>query len=286
MSDELIPKIRAWLSTQGYSFEMKSAQLCSASGFGVQLGSFFSDPLTGKSRELDLVATRAVGCQKSGIRLYVNLLIQCKYAPKPWLFFSDNNTHPTALDPYLLKDAKGDSAIYMWPEIPDGPEYGFFRGWQDSAYGATSARFKDSSDTRKNNKDDSSNKDLAYQALESIISAYEAWSAPKSALLSMPRERVYRITIPVIFVKGHLFTVRLVDDDEEIADTRIVRISWKQGEARRGSLIDVVEASAIINYLNQVKAEVELLARAIQEDPRLLDKCARPRVNLSDYTEK
>lgn len=249
-------------------------------------GNFFSDPITGKSRELDLIATRAVECQKSGVRLYIHLLIECKYAPKPWLFFSANNTYPRPLDPHLLKDAKGDSAIYMWPEIPNMPQSGFFKGWQDSAYGATTARFKDTGDGRRNNGDDSSNKDLAYQALASITSAYEAWSAPRSALLSLPGERVYRITIPVIFVKGHLFTVRLVDDDEEIADTRIVRISWKHGEARRGSLIDVVEASAIINYLNQVKTEVELLARAIQEDPRLLDKCARPRVNLSDYTEK
>jgi hypothetical protein len=265
---------------------MRSAQLCSAAGFGVQLGTFFTDPLTGKSRELDLVATRAVECQKSSVRFYVNLLIQCKYAPKPWLFFCGNNAHPRALDPYLLKDATGDSAIYMWPEIPDVPKYGFFRGWQDSAYGATTARFKDSGDSRKKNGDDSRNKDLAYEALESITAAYEAWSAPKSALLSMPRERVYRITLPVVFVKGPLFTVRLVDDNDVIAAAHTIRIAWKRGAACHESLIDVVEAAAIIKYLNHIGTEVDLLARALQDDPGLLDNCARPRVSLGDYMEK
>lgn len=42
MNDDILAKVKEWLSTQGYSFEIKSAQLCSSAGFGVQLGNFSS----------------------------------------------------------------------------------------------------------------------------------------------------------------------------------------------------------------------------------------------------
>jgi hypothetical protein len=286
MSDDLISKVKKWYSTQGYSFEMKSARDCSASGFGVQLGNFFSDPLTGTRRELDLIATRSVECKNSGVRLYIHLLIQCKYATKPWLFFSPSNPQPKPLDPQLLKDAKGDSPICMWPAIPGIPEFGFLCGWQDSAYGVTTVRFKHSSDQGQRNGDESSNKDVAYQALASITSAHEAWTARKSALFSMPGEHVYHITVPVVFVKGQLFTARLIDDDDIIAETNMIRVVWSHREACRGGSVDVVESSVIISYLNQVTTELDMLAGAIREDSALLYKCASPRVNGDDYSDR
>ena len=54
MGSEMIPKVRNWLETQGYTLEMRAASAFRAIGFDVRQSSHYDDPETGKSREIDV----------------------------------------------------------------------------------------------------------------------------------------------------------------------------------------------------------------------------------------
>jgi len=54
--DDLKTKVEKWLNEQGYPLEMRVASVLQQGGFRVVQSEYFSDPETGDSRELDIVA--------------------------------------------------------------------------------------------------------------------------------------------------------------------------------------------------------------------------------------
>lgn len=262
-----LARVREWYQKQGYSFEMESAHVCSRAGFDVQLGSFFSDPNSGKSRELDLICTRSVESPSADVCLYMHLLIQCKFLPDPWLFFSNKDHSSLPLEPSLLRDHRGDSPLYIWPDIPVPLAHGFLYGWPESAYGATTAHIEQPQKQSKGGSARMRKGDLAYEALASITAAFNGWGPPRGALLSMPDQRVYHLTVPVVFARGSLFTVHWGKDGDVFAPTNTIRVAWRGGDTCRRILIDVVEASTISGYLDNVSQTADALVKSLATTP-------------------
>jgi len=88
----MIPKVRAWLDTQGYLLEMRTASAFRAAGFDVRQSSHYVDPETGKSREVDVIA---LDPDVVGI-INISFIVECKSSNKPWVLLCS----PDTLDGY------------------------------------------------------------------------------------------------------------------------------------------------------------------------------------------
>ncbi len=82
----MLDEVRKWLTTQGFSLEMRTASAFREAGFEVQLSSLFKDHETKKSREIDVIALHPdfVGMLK------ICFVIECKSSKKPWVLMCSN----------------------------------------------------------------------------------------------------------------------------------------------------------------------------------------------------
>lgn len=83
-----------WLSEEGYPFELRVGRICSQSGWSVSHASLYTDPQTGKERQIDVVASLAssevwIPEEEEGYRLIVSYVIETKSRrDKPWAVFT------------------------------------------------------------------------------------------------------------------------------------------------------------------------------------------------------
>ena len=86
--DELVGRVRTWLESQGYPFEMKVAQQLRSAGARIIQSEYYQDPEQPEvSREIDLVASWSRSEERNIGR--VSLAVECKLsASKPWIVFS------------------------------------------------------------------------------------------------------------------------------------------------------------------------------------------------------
>jgi hypothetical protein len=87
-SDELKKKVENWIKEQGYPLEMKVATAFIDEGFDVRQGSFYLDPESNESREIDVI----VRCGDILSHFDVYFIIECKSNSKPWILFTSENT--------------------------------------------------------------------------------------------------------------------------------------------------------------------------------------------------
>jgi Holliday junction resolvase-like predicted endonuclease len=86
--EKMEDKIRAWLATQGYRFELVVARAFQKAGFRVTVSEFRRDPDTGEPREIDVVATHT-GFLPHDELFDLNFVIECKHSrSNPWVVFS------------------------------------------------------------------------------------------------------------------------------------------------------------------------------------------------------
>ncbi|MBD2388203.1 hypothetical protein [Cylindrospermum sp. FACHB-282] len=87
-SDELQKKVQNWIKEQGYPLEMKVATALIDEGFDVRQGSYYIDPESNESREIDIISR----CGDIIGIFDVYFMIECKSNSKPWILFTSENT--------------------------------------------------------------------------------------------------------------------------------------------------------------------------------------------------
>jgi hypothetical protein len=88
----LEPRLRAWIDTQGYPIELRTAEALRSSSAGWSHGRTYLDPNTGKAREIDLIGyfDRA-NCA-------IHVVFECKHSrDKPWVVFATDRKTLTAV---------------------------------------------------------------------------------------------------------------------------------------------------------------------------------------------
>ncbi len=85
----MIPGVRDWVESQGYSLEMRAASAFRSAGFeSVRQSSYYSDPETSKPREMDV----EVICRSTSGFVDIRFFVECKSGNKPWVLFSSPDT--------------------------------------------------------------------------------------------------------------------------------------------------------------------------------------------------
>jgi hypothetical protein len=220
-----------WLEQEGYSLEMRVAQVFQQAGFHVSQFETYLDPESNDLREVDVVASvnRQVG---DGIVVFVAFFIECKYhRSKPWVVF----VSPKRLSPlfYFSRILRDNYDVHEWKA-------------QSSLQGRLLARILSSLDRKRTSslapfsvpqtagygvREAFSGKDHAYEAIMQVSKCVDAHDTRvemdfKRAVEGY-EERLYEreygttgfylscsIAFPIIVGKGKLFECCLDSNNE------------------------------------------------------------------------
>ena len=96
-----------WLKTEGWPFEIRVGRELQKHGWKVRHGEFYTDPSSGTSREIDLLATISRPRNEEAINL--DLVIECKTSrDKPWVGFTSPNYQRDPLGRGVIEVDVGD----------------------------------------------------------------------------------------------------------------------------------------------------------------------------------
>jgi hypothetical protein len=211
-------RVLTWLSKQGYPFELTVGELLRTAGWEVEYGRLYIDPSTGKTREIDVLATTRYGSKEHQSAIYFKLAIECKTSrDKPWIVFSSPidslfqavplSLFPGDLAQLAILDALPDDPS-QWSILNLGPRLG---------HGITTA-------FSEGKKGDPS---TAYAAVQGALSAAAALNAEdeKFALgMGGTNFSVVGIVMPLVVLEGSLFEYSINDGDPQLQPASVLRV--------------------------------------------------------------
>lgn len=260
-SDALRKKLLDWLTTQGYSLEMRVAgRFRKQANFDIRQGWHYIDPETTASREIDVVCTHS---EVLGLAA-VHFAISCKAGSKPWVLFRSGHTlenynrllrygflssdaRRTIADAILLKsDSNGE---------PIRPPLTWF--WDDSktAYAVAQA-FTDKSD-------------IPFAATLSAVKAalYCCISSPQHS--DAPR---FSVAFPAVVTAAPLFACSIDEAGEVELTTIDMGFLFFQQKIRdlpsvRVAIVSERGLSAYVEQCNAVASELQrIFAPAVERE--------------------
>lgn len=106
-------KIAKLIEDSGHDLHFKVAKILRGSGWSAEIGEHYTDPITAKLREVDIVAIKKFpvfgsSLTQNKVDLTVRLFVGCKYLPVPYVvWFEDKNMEEAknlAMDNAILRD--------------------------------------------------------------------------------------------------------------------------------------------------------------------------------------
>lgn len=259
--DRVLADVRTWLEKTGYPLEMRVARAAAMERASVFQGWPFIDPVTGQEREGDVVATfyRASELtlfgdnpeldesgQSSGEELIpakpavlhaLTLIIECKNTSEPTVVFVGHHPSWASWTPWE-----------SW-----APLCGVCRG-VGMAYAGLTRELAGYSITSKRREDRKGDRDLAFAAVQQVVSATVAATVEAVPSDGEQNEReVTRthvhggpvsLTIPVVVTSGPLVTCEL-DDKGEMQLRQVERVGVRVARSGLPEFADTMEVQVV-----------------------------------------
>jgi hypothetical protein len=256
--------VTQWLEEQGYPLEMQVAEAFHEAKLSVTQSEYFTDPESGKPREIDVVA-RSDGEWVNYFILDIVFAVECKKASKkPWVVFG---TEPREHEPKflyqswvssstgkMLKRRMADSASVHSLALLQTP--------RNRGYGITEAL--------------TTGKDVPYEAVMSATKYAHAFvmktNQKEQPALELKQEVVYcSLVFPIVVLDGKLFEAHLDKSGElKVMEVDKSVLLWKyplsptdqsQTVVRISTLKDlpnlVIEAQKTVEVLTSCKNEMQ-----------------------------
>jgi len=255
--EDLKTKVTTWLNEQGYPLEMRVASTLQQGGFRVVQSEYYSDPETGDSRELDVVAFKQKKLQNVLFR--VSLLIECKRSTsKPWLLFTSDKKR--LADPARVAQRAANSLgrhfLHEACQISDIQSLPVFSLPERPAYGVTQAL--------------TTGKDICYSSVTSVSKAAlatvaeldERKEADKKGMRRLLRPlNICSIVFPLVVVEGRMFEVYLDDKENvEVADIDNGTLLWRNPVVGMPhTIVNIVSSSSFEQFSNEAQASIDKL---------------------------
>jgi len=228
-------KILEWLGGQGYGLEMKVAASLGAVGFEVLKSSFYLDPETGVSREIDVVGRIT---DIHGL-LNVYSVVECKKSAKPWVLFTSKDAGFNRVWSFgIMTEAASDALVEHLSCLAEKIDW--FRKDGGLAYGITEAF--------------TSKQDNAFQAARAATKAAIAYLEEES-LEQRWFERL-SFFFPTVVLDAPLFECFLESDGEPVVseiDSAFLNFPIQVGQ-RRGASVQIVTLKSLDNYCKDIKS--------------------------------
>ena len=246
-------KVARWLKTSGAALEMKVAQAMLRRELSVQQGHYYRDPEEDVSREIDVIARREVQIAE-GKRLGAYLVIECKYAPTPWVLFR-GRPHYDEGGPNLERIATTYGEEWLQsPELPSAMEnVAIFH--QEPRVGYALATTNLSVTGQDAAGSSSRDHDLAYQALLSATKASRAHAMS----LSESETTTFGVVFPIVVVRGKLFEAWLDGEEPVVKEIRRGQVYWTNPAGERPTIVDVIADDRVDELAGQFRETAEAL---------------------------
>ncbi len=235
-------KILSWLNTQGYDVEMKVATALHAAGFQVVQSSFYSDPQTGSSREIDVVGRMS---DMVGL-LYIYPVVECKKSSKPWVVFTSEQTMYNRLRSFAIMTDRALNAVAK--NIQRMIEFNWFRKDGRVGYGITEAFTSKGDETFK-----------------AGVAATKACIALLKNETDSSSHGFLSFFFPTVALDGHLFECYLGSDGHYIVeeiDSAFVLFPIELGNTI-GAGIRIVTLKALDTYCKDLNSIYQSLRREL-----------------------
>lgn len=264
---DLKDKVRGWLLEQGYPLEMRVAKILQDADFWVTQSTYYTDPETGKAREVDVVADVS-GEWVDYFMFTFAIAIECKKSSKrPWVVFSAT---PKYFSGSLLTTgwvgSKAGTVLQKLLWANDEVRECAFHHWSGKhGYGMSEALI--------------SGKDIPYQAIMSAAK-YAKDFAIKTELKvwDPPDEKVAFgcLVHPVIVLEGNLFEASLDESGqlqvEEIEEAILYHRYPFIGAEQEHTLIRVIKIDALPQFVENAREVMKLLTNSKSELKRAYDE--------------
>jgi len=239
-------KILDWLNTQGYPLEMAVAQALYKSGFHVTQSATYEDTETGKTREIDIIATGNSSGQH--VHFHVGATIECKMArDKPWLLFLPQTTKDTLSSFGLLGSSVANVLLL---NIDTQSRLKHLRSQIQAlrlcnppnvAYGVTDAF--------------GTTKDVPYEAVTTAVKASLSQVLAIDKFNKLAPVKLCTVMFPVIVADTRLFECRLDNTGEiniEEVQSGFVRWSVPGPTTRQRPLASIVTRLALDSFIQDL----------------------------------
>ena len=267
MTDELLRKVRTWLDSEGYPFELRVGRTLRDAHWDVFHGRHFRDPETGKLREIDVHAAFGpyLGNTHGCGMVSVHLVCECKVSQsKPWVVFTSS---------------VGDDGVRLAGRMAPGAEAS--RALDHTL--ATRRRFFHTlcvgqrvghALTRAFSGSKPGDPAGPYSAVLGALTAacalsaeHEAVASPDSALSDWTS-----IYLPTVIVDGPLFEFYLDDDGKEALEPceRVQMLTYHGGAEADPLLVQIVASSCLAAFAADAHAEAVSLAEIVLQSRRPL----------------
>jgi hypothetical protein len=199
-------KVQDWLHRQGYPLEMRAARAFKKRRWHLHHSRRYTDPFTGKEREVDLIAFNDV----NGALVAGHAVVECKWSPdKPWVLFAAATRALTSVGHFhstpMTEAAKRMTEVLVNDDMPGFPLFAD----REEGYMLVQARLSQGA-----GKDDGA-LDAAHTATLAAMTAADFTAARMSEATN------YAIVyVPTIVVDGELYRCSL-DDDGDVVVTEI-----------------------------------------------------------------
>jgi len=188
---DLTKKVINWLDGQGFSLEMKAASEFRKAGFFVRQSSHYLDTETGKSREIDVLASD----WDITSNIQTDFVIECKSSKKPWILL----TSPYTTNGYNRFYAFGVLTEKSLEVVVKRTEEFFDRfPWIEKSQVGYSFR-----------QVFGNNQDIAFSAAINVAKACEYQVRPQDQFPT-----IFGVAFPIIVVDTRLFQCSLQADGE------------------------------------------------------------------------
>ncbi len=247
-------KVEKWLSEQGYPLEMMVAKVFQDAGLRVTQAAYYTDPETGKAREVDVIVDRD-GEWIDYFMFTFSIAIECKKSNKrPWVVFAAEPKHSSgSLLDIGWVGSKAGVALRRKLWMNTGIRTAAFHQWDGKrGYGVTEAL--------------TTGKDVPYQAIMSAAKyANDLAVKTDQRVWTPPDDRVVfgSLTHPVVVLDGELFEASLDESGElQVVETDEAVVYHRYpfaGVEQDHTLIRIVRLDALPRFVEQASEMVELL---------------------------
>ncbi len=256
-------KIKKWINKNGYPLELKVAKTFAKAGFNVAQSISFEDPVSGKSRETDIIAH----ITKSINDVWINLtfVIECKLSTeKPWVGFYNNHSSNFSSNHFPIMTTR--NGHFLLEKINKNSKFKsnlLFPNKKKMGYSIVRA-FNDNG------------KDMAFSAIQSVLSATE-YLVEKS---NKSNKKFLNIYFPVVVIEGKLYKAEIdFEDNIQVQKIEEIKISTVKSFAEQNSTyVSICEFKELNKISKKLMNDCKLIFD--NYDPELKEITDKHPINL------
>lgn len=270
--------MRAALVRSGYLLETRVAALLRETGFEVTTSPAYSDPATGRSREIDIHAhgfSHDIDPREMEDRIWADLLIECVNPPRPLVFFPahppdewDSGLQRVKIAGPPTQQPQSDFR-YNWywllREIRATECHHYF---QPGTYATQYCSFDKKKSGGGKGEWFAQHREQDYEALRSLIAATDHMTRYQHQHMDEQYPWLQlAFFFPVVVVHGELLLATPTKRSVSLSRTEHVRLHWarSEGQEHHRYLIDVVTEKHLLAYLGTVRTTIDGFANRLKE---------------------